>query len=150
MKILISDVDGVLNNGQFLYNETGKCFKIFGAHDADGIRLLKDKIKIIFISADKRGFAITKKRIDDMGCDLYYVNEEQRFDFIKSYGFDNVIFVGDGIYDAKIMPHCFYSFTPKSARKEAKLNAKYITESNASEGAFLDVCLKIIEDKLYE
>lgn len=42
--------------------------KIFGPDDNDAISLLKEFIDIRFISGDKKGFSISKKRIvDDMG-----------------------------------------------------------------------------------
>ena len=62
-KTFILDVDGVLNTGQFLYSKTGKVMKIFGPDDNDALSLLKPYMKIIFVSGDKKGFAITKKRI---------------------------------------------------------------------------------------
>ena len=65
--IFILDVDGVMTTGQFLYSQDGKAYKIFGPHDNDGLKLLNDKVTIQFITADKRGFPISKKRIiDDM------------------------------------------------------------------------------------
>ena len=45
----ILDVDGVMTTGQFLYSEKGKIYKVFGAHDADGLKLLKSKLNIHFI-----------------------------------------------------------------------------------------------------
>ena len=35
IKVFILDVDGVMTNGQFLYNEDGKSYKIFGPDDND-------------------------------------------------------------------------------------------------------------------
>lgn len=78
-KNFIIDVDGVFSTGQFLCTEEGKFAKIFGPHDHDGIKLLKNLINVQAISADKRGFAITKKRIaDDMRLKLELVSEENR------------------------------------------------------------------------
>lgn len=57
----VLDVDGVMTTGQFLYSSDGKSHKVFGPHDADGLKLIKDKVNISFITADKRGFAISKK-----------------------------------------------------------------------------------------
>ena len=62
--ILLIDVDGVMTTGQFLYSKDNKEYKVFGPHDNDGLKLIKDKIKIRFITADKRGYEITKKRIN--------------------------------------------------------------------------------------
>ena len=48
--------------GQFLYSESEE-YKIFGAHDNDGLKMLQGKIPIEFISADKKGFLISSRRL---------------------------------------------------------------------------------------
>ena len=143
----VLDVDGVMNTGQFLYSAEGKAFKIFGPHDRDGLKLLRDKVEIRFITADKKGLPITKKRIvDDMGCKLDVVPEEERDEyFSKNYRMENLIYMGDGFHDAKILKACKFGIAPASARKEAKQAADFVTESKAGEGAVLDACLKILE-----
>ena len=60
--MLVLDVDGVLTTGQFLYSKNGKEFKIFGPDDNDGLALLKPFLKIHFVTQDKKGFSISKKR----------------------------------------------------------------------------------------
>ena len=144
--IFLLDVDGVMTTGQFLYSQDGKEYKVFGPHDNDGLKLIKDKLTIKFITADKRGFPITKKRIvDDMGFELELVSEQDRFAYIKeNYGFHNLIYMGDGYHDAIILKESMFGIAPKNARREAKNAANYVTESNAGEGAVLDACMKII------
>ena len=81
--IVISDVDGCLTDGKFVYTAEGKVSKTFGPHDNDGVKLLrKNGIETIFISADKRGFPITEKRITDMKCQITCVSETDRGDYI--------------------------------------------------------------------
>ena len=147
-KVFILDVDGVMTTGHFLYSQDGKEYKVFGSHDNDGLKLLNDRVNLQFITADKRGFPITKKRIvDDMGFQLELVLEENRYKYIKdNYGFQNLIYMGDGYYDAIILKESMFGIAPKNARKEAKDAADYITESKAGEGAVLDACLKIIDE----
>lgn len=140
----VIDVDGVMTTGQFLYSSKGKEFKIFGAHDADGLKLIKDKINIYFISADKRGFSISEKRIKDMGYEIKLIPEEKRYSYIKEkFGFENTIYIGDGIFDAFIIRDCVFGIAPANARIEAKKWAKYITPSKSGEGAVCDACIKI-------
>ena len=82
--VFLLDVDGVMTSGQFLYSQDGKEYKVFGPHDNDGLKLIKDGITVKFITADKRGFPITKKRIvDDMGFELELVSEQVRYEYIK-------------------------------------------------------------------
>lgn len=146
-KIFILDVDGVMTTGQFLYSEEGKEYKVFGPHDNDGIKLIQEKIKVIFLTADKRGYPISKKRIvEDMKQELILISESERLEFIKNnYGLDNVIYMGDGYHDANILKQCFYGIAPQNARIEAINAADYITPSKSGEGAVLDACLHIIE-----
>ena len=145
--VFLLDVDGVMTTGQFLYSKDGKEYKIFGPHDSDGLKLLRDKLSIKFITADERGFPISKKRIvDDMGFELKLVSEQDRFEYIKvNYKFQKLIYMGDGYYDAEILKASMFGIAPKNARKEAKAASDYVTESNSGEGAVLDACLKIIE-----
>ena len=60
----------------FFYSEKGKIMKKFGPHDADGLKLISDLIKVEFISADKRGFLISERRVNDMGFDLTLVEKK--------------------------------------------------------------------------
>ena len=146
-KVVIFDVDGVMTTGHFLYSSNGKEYKIFGPHDNDGIKMIRGIVEILFVTADKRGYPITERRIvDDMGQKLCLVSEDERYDFIEArYGMSNVVYMGDGYYDAKILKSCFFGIVPNNARVEAKESADYITPSNSGEGAVLDACLKIRE-----
>lgn len=147
MKVVIFDVDGVFTTGQFLYTRDGKIGKIFGPHDADGIKLLKGKIDVHAISADKRGFEITKKRIEeDMGIKLTLVSEGDRLKWIQeNFDPEKVVYVGDGIHDSVIFDHVGYSIAPKNAFYITIRKANYVTKHNSGEGAVLDACLHILE-----
>ena len=141
----VIDVDGVLSTGQFIYGDSGKLYKIFGPHDSDGLKLIKEKINVSFISADKRGFEISNKRVSDMGFKLNLVSEEDRRNHLEKLGFENVIFMGDGYYDALLFSEVNYSIAPANARKEALENADYVTENKAGEGAVMDACIHLNE-----
>jgi 3-deoxy-D-manno-octulosonate 8-phosphate phosphatase (KDO 8-P phosphatase) len=143
-KHFVLDVDGVLSTGQFIYSNEGKLYKVFGAHDSDGLNLIKDTFNIIFISADERGFEISKKRVSDMGFEISLVPASERMSFMESLDFTEVIFMGDGYYDAEIFNYVNYAIAPKNARIEALNNANYITDSEAGEGAVMDACIHIM------
>ena len=67
-KYFLLDVDGVMTSGNFIYSKKGKVYKEFGPDDSDALNILKKFIKIQFITSDKKGFSISKKRIHlDMG-----------------------------------------------------------------------------------
>ena len=143
----ISDVDGCLNDGRIYWGADGqKPFKAFGNYDHDGVKLLRDHVKLVFISADRHGWDILYSRIvDHMKCELHYVPESERFTFVERYGFDNVAYMGDGIYDAKIIRAARWGIAPAQARSEARNEANYVTPSNGGEGAYLDACVHIMK-----
>lgn len=139
----VIDVDGVMTTGQFLYSSKSKAYKVFGPHDSDGLKLIKGKLNIFFITADKRGLPISRKRIKDMGYKIEVVSGN-RYDYIKKkFGFVNTIFIGDSIFDAPIIRDCMFGIAPANARIEAKNWADYVTPSKSAEGAVCDACIKI-------
>ena len=143
---VIFDVDGVFTNGQFLYDSEGKKYKVFGPHDSDGIKLLiSNGIQVGAISADQRGFLITKKRMDDIGIDVKLVSEQARSSYFQSSGdLSSTCFMGDGHYDAKIFPHVAYSIAPSNAVDVALKAASFVTKSKGGEGAVYEACLHIL------
>ena len=45
-KNIILDVDGIMTTGQFLYDNKGKKYKVFGPDDADALKLLRRFLEI--------------------------------------------------------------------------------------------------------
>lgn len=145
--IFILDVDGVMTTGQFLYTAEGKTMKVFGADDNDGLSLLKAHLEIRFITGDKKGFSISSKRIvDDMGFDLDLVSTVRRVDWIgERYPLDQVIYMGDGIFDHYVMAKVGYSIAPSNADKNAKAYASFVTERPGGDRAVAEASLHILE-----
>ena len=147
IQMMIFDVDGVFTDGKFIYDERGKKYKSFGAHDADGINLLKNSgIIVQAITADKRGYSITEKRMHDMNIPLNLVSENERNQYICNLGTPHSIcFMGDGHYDAQIFKNIGYSIAPANAVEIAKKNAKFVTKSKGGNGAVYEACLHVLE-----
>ena len=144
---LVLDIDGVLTTGHLIYSKEGKIYKVFGPHDSDGLKIIKNYIKDIqFITADKVGWDITYARIVTdwkfSSEQLHLVPEGHRMEwFMNNCNLDETAFIGDGYYDAPILEKVKIGIAPSSARKEAKQAAKFVTESAAGSGAVLDACL---------
>ena len=147
----ILDVDGVLNTGQFLYSKTGKVMKIFGPDDNDALSLLKPYLKIVFVSGDRKGFSITKRRVvHDMKYDLHLVSTIKRIDWIKkNFSSENVIYMGDGIFDKYVFESVGYSISTANSDFSAKETANFVTKRGGGERAVSEACLHILE-KFFE
>lgn len=145
-KHFIIDVDGVLTDGGFYYSDRGKVMKKFGADDNDALHFIKDTLSIRMVSGDKRGFAITKKRIDDMGFPLDLVSTFERVAWIrKNCNLEETIYMGDGIFDAMVFDAVGYSIAPANAFFQTKEAADYVTKSCGGEGAVAEACFHLMK-----
>lgn len=144
---VVFDIDGVFTNGTFIYTADGKVSKTFGAHDSDGIQFLKDNgVNILTISADKRGFKITERRMLDMGLPCRLVSGRDRLCWMKEHNLINkTAFMGDGVHDAMVMKKVAYSIAPANAIEYTRKHADYVTKSNGGDGAVFEACLHICE-----
>ena len=150
-KIFISDVDGVLTTGQFFYSTEGKFLKVFGPDDNDALSLLNSFINIQFITGDRKGFDISRKRIvDDMNYPLELVSTTQRIKWIEErYALEEVIYMGDGIFDHYVMKKVGYGIAPANSDPNAKKYADFVTERSGGNRAVAEACLHIL-DKFFE
>ncbi|MBU3935612.1 HAD hydrolase family protein [Patescibacteria group bacterium] len=148
IKNVIFDVDGVLTDGKFHYSTEGKVMKVFGADDSDGLSLLKSRVnEIHMVTGDKRGFAISKKRIDDMKFPLHLVSTFERVDWIKNrFKLEETIYVGDGIFDFLVFRKVAYSIAPANAFYKTKKEASFVTKSSGASGAVAEACIHILEN----
>lgn len=145
--VLILDVDGVLTTGQFMYTAEGKAMKIFGPDDNDALTVLSTHVKIHFVTGDRKGFEISKKRIvDDMQYPLDLVSTVRRIEWIKKH-FQNqeVIYMGDGIFDHYVMKEVAYSIAPSNADPLAKTHADYVTARSGGDRAVAEACIHILD-----
>ena len=150
-KQFLIDVDGVMTTGQFVYTANGKTMKIFGPDDHDGLSLLKKFIEIRFVTGDKNGLDITKQRIvNDMKFPLDVVSSIKRIEWISEhYKLEEVIYMGDGIFDHYVFKNIGYSIAPANADSLAKKSADYVTKRNGGDRAVAEACLHILE-KFFE
>lgn len=146
MDVFLLDVDGVLTTGNFFYTKEGKVMKVFGPDDNDGLSLLKPHIEIRFVTGDRKGLEISRKRIvEDMGFELDLVSTIKRIEWIRErYSPEKVIYMGDGIFDHYVMKKVGYSIAPANADPLALKFADYVTMRAGGDRAVAEACLHIM------
>ena len=146
-KNLVIDVDGVMTDGKFYYSVDGKILKAFGADDHDALTILKKYINIIFVTGDKKGFKISKKRIfHHMGFKIFLVSTTQRLKWIKSkYKLEETIYIGDGLLDYLVMEKIGYSITPNNSSNFTKKYSNYVLRRSGGDRAVAEACLYILK-----
>ncbi|MBF9028553.1 phosphatase [Rhodobacterales bacterium FZCC0188] len=136
----VFDVDGVFTDGKFHYNTDRKVYKIFGAHDSDAIKYLRyNDVDVSAISADERGFEISRARMSDMGIPLTLVPERSRYEFIKTnYDLHSLFFMADGLHDSKVLKAAKVGICPSNGCSFAKSSATYATKRRGGNGAIME------------
>ena len=145
---LIIDVDGVMTPGEFTYSAKGKIYKNFGADDNDALKIIEDFVKdIIFITGDKKGFKISKRRIQrDMGYKIFLVSTVKRLDWIQSnYSLKDVIYIGDGIFDILVFKKVKYSISVLNALDHTKKYCNYVTHRKGGDRAVAEAVIHILK-----
>jgi 3-deoxy-D-manno-octulosonate 8-phosphate phosphatase (KDO 8-P phosphatase) len=146
MKALVIDIDGVMTDGTMHYTAEGKVMKVFGPDDADALGLIRNKIHIHFVSADRRGFPISERRIKDMGYPIDLVPMAERADWIdKKFGLKDTIYIGDGVLDPLVFSHVGYSICPSDGFYKTRGVADYVTKSPGGHRAVAEACIHIME-----
>ena len=145
-KYFVLDVDGVMTDGNFYYSTRGKIIKAFGPDDHDALKFLKKYIHIEFITSDRmEGYKISKKRIqDDMGFKLTRVETQDRLKWISSkFELSRLIFMGDGIFDPRVMKKCFYAISTSDSDEYCKKSSDFITKKRGGNRAVAEACKHI-------
>ena len=77
IKLVITDVDGVLTDGGMYFSEKGELLKKFNARDGMGVELLhKASIKTIFLTGENS--KIVKIRAKKVNADDCHINIKQK------------------------------------------------------------------------
>jgi N-acylneuraminate cytidylyltransferase len=152
IKLLISDVDGVLTDGGMYYSAKGDIQKKFHARDGMGIAILqRNGIPTIIITKEKN--QIVKKWTSKMNVDKLFQGVKKKETLLPKlcnlYNLkeENIAYIGDDVNDLEIMKNIGFSVTPKDGNIEVKKIANHISKINGGEGVLREVCDLLISTK---
>ena len=145
---VIFDVDGVLTDGTFYYSVDGKILKRFGSHDAQAINKCLTFFNLQLISADKRGFEISKLRADHLGLPISLVSEELRSDWIANHFIrEETAIVVDSFTDIPSLINVARSFAPINAHPELIKRVSDVLKASGGGGAVAEVLDILLYEK---
>jgi len=152
IKILITDVDGVLTDAGAYYSEDGIELKKFNIRDGMGMVLLrKAGYKLAIVTTENT--KIVEKRaerlqVDDLIQGSYNKLEALERILLKySFKWEEVAFVGDDINDIPVLKKAGFSAAPANATKLNKKIVDFVTKSDGGHGAVREVCDLLLDLK---
>ena len=144
LKIIFSDVDGVLTDGKIWYGMNGEEIKAFNSKDGLAIKsFIKEGIQVCLLSA--RDSIPLRNRAKDLGITYFIFGDEDKLNGCKyilnklGISKDHAAFIGDDIIDMEAMRYCGWSFTVSDAVKPVIDEAKTILKCKGGEGAIREI-----------
>ena len=149
IRLLISDVDGVLTDGGMYYSEKGEILKKFNAKDGMGVEiLLRSKVKTILLTRENS--SIVKKRGAKIKAAATYIGtfnkELQLHKICKKFQVSptEIAYIGDDLNDSEIMKLVGFAATPSDGIKDLQKIADYVCKNNGGYGAFREIADLIV------
>ena len=144
IKLVITDVDGVLTDGGMFYTDKGDIMKRFFVRDGMGVTLLKKKnIPTLIITKEKT--EMTRQWAKRMKITKMYEGVIQKEALLKKiceeYKVkpDQISYIGDDVNDIELLKKVGLAVVPNDAIEEAKKISQYICKTNSGQGAFREL-----------
>lgn len=144
IKAIFFDVDGVLTNGDIIYDDTGKETKHFNVKDGYIISHLK-KAGIIVGIITGRDSKVVSLRAAELKLDFCHQGIVDKFSvFEKLVDFHKlkrkqVAYIGDDINDLATLLACGLSATPADALHYVRNKVDLVTAAKGGQGALREV-----------
>lgn len=145
VKILMTDVDGVLTDGSLYIGTGGNEFKKFNVLDGAGVALLKAvNIPLVVLSGRYSEATVARMRELDLEENLYqdglakietYRKIKERF----GVGDEEILYIGDDLVDLPVLKRVGVPVAVENACSEVKAKAVYVTKRRGGEGALREV-----------
>lgn len=150
IKLLILDVDGVLNDGSVYMMHEGEEIKKFSALDGIGIKMLRRSGVEIAVITGSVSRAI-KHRMSALGVKYIFLGAERKipvFEQLKTQlglNYEQIAYVGDDVPDLHILHQVGLPITVANAMPLVKTAALWTTQNMGGNGAVREVCELIME-----
>ena len=144
VRLIITDVDGVLTDGGLYWDEDGECMKRFHVRDGLGIRLLQGcGIQVAVLSA--RDSRALRKRVSDLDVRLAAFGVRDKAtacrDLMAQAGVTSAqtLFIGDDSLDLPAFEVCGLSYTTADAAPYIKSRVSHVLATRGGAGALREL-----------
>lgn len=145
IRLLLLDVDGVLTNGQIIYDGVGNELKMFDVRDGHGLKMIQRAgIKVGIITGRKS--EVVSRRAAELGIEILYqgaLNKlEPYLEIVRQTGLseEQVAYVGDDLIDLPVLRRVGFSATVADADPEVCGRVDYVASLSGGRGAVREIC----------
>lgn len=149
IRLVITDVDGVLTDGGIYYDATGECLKRFHVRDGLGMRLLEENgVRVAVLSG--RDSPTLRKRVADLGITLYQFGVKDKHAACRELmeqagaGVNETVCIGDDSIDLPAFAACGLSYAVADAPVYVQARASAVLVKEGGKGAFRELADAIL------
>tara|TARA_R110002050_G_scaffold81916_6_gene175414 strand:+ start:4141 stop:4719 length:579 start_codon:yes stop_codon:yes gene_type:complete len=144
IKLIVTDLDGVLTDGGIILDDNGMEYKRFQVKDGQIIPYLhKFEIKTGIITG--RNVQVSKIRCEQMGVDFHFHGIRDKWATLlevigeMKLNPSQVAYIGDDIIDLELLLNVGFSAAPADAMDYVKEKVTYVTLKKGGQGAFREL-----------
>ena len=152
VKVLVTDIDGVLSDSMLYYNDDGQYIKAFHVRDGLGLSLLKRYgYKLVILTGRSDGSVM--RRGNDLHCDLCLMGISDKGTRLLqlmdelSISASEIAYVGDDLNDLSAFREAGVKFAVANAVDEVKAIADYVTSAPGGNGGMREISELLLKSR---
>lgn len=150
LRLVLSDVDGVMTDGTLYIGAQGEPFKAFNILDGHGMKMLQAAGIVTAIISGRSSAAVERRAAElaiahvVQGC----ADKVASFEALRAQvGVEAAAcsFMGDDIPDLEVMRRCGFAVAVANAAEPVKQAAHYVTRASGGRGAVREFCDLVLQ-----
>lgn len=152
IKLLITDVDGVLTDGGIIYDDAGVEYKRFNVKDGFIVAQLR-KNGIMVGAITGRNSKVVENRCEELHFDFHYHGIKDKSKKLNEVlevleiNIEEVAYIGDDLIDLSILKKVGFSACPADALPYVSDYVDFKSSLNGGQGVFREVADLILQSK---
>lgn len=150
IRLILSDVDGVMTDGGITYDNQGIELKTFHVRDGMGVKLWQQSgHQFGVITA--RSSHIVKLRMDELGVNFIRQGSEKKLDIARQIveeselSFEQVCYIGDDLTDAPLLKEVGLSVSVADGAADVRSMVHMVTQAGGGKGAIRELVELILK-----
>ena len=148
IRLLVTDVDGVLTDGRMVLSERGDELKFFHSRDGVAVALAnRGGLRTAFVTGEKS--PVAQARADKLGVDAVVLEARRKGEVLEDLcaqfgiSLDASAYIGDDLLDVPALQRAGLAIAVADAPREVTEVAHFVTRARGGQGALRE-CVELI------
>ena len=144
IKVLITDIDGVMTDGGIIYDDLGTEYKKYYVKDGLIVQHLR-KAKFLVGAITGRASQVVENRCEELKFDFHYHGIKDKGKKLAEIlqtlevSMEEVAYIGDDLIDLPILVNVGLAVAPADALPYVKSHCHYVSQCKGGEGVFREL-----------